>query len=198
MNRFIKTNSSWLSLLGLAVVIVLLAFIFRPKTLNYQLNNYETLKLVNDPVVEVTTDHLGGKQLIDIRSAELFLNGHPVGAVSIPTRQLLDKESLKMFDDLLAANKDAVLYGTNELDAAAPLFLLRQLGYKNVKLIKGRLNQANEFITSLPGSTEVQVLDTAALHHKSEQLITPVVTSSRKKGEAIIPVRKSASAGGGC
>lgn len=90
------------------------------------------------------------------------------------------------------------MYGSSELEAAAPLFLLRQLGYKNVKLLKGGINQSNEFFPSSPASTEVQVLDTAALHGKQEQIITPTGTSTRKKSETIIPVRKGASAGGGC
>lgn len=198
MNSFIKTNSRWLALLGFAVVIVTLIFIFRPKTPTYQLNTNETIKMMNDRTIELEIKDIAGKQLIDIRSAELYSNGHPASAINIPIRTLLNKESLELFDDLLSGNKDAVLYGTNELQATAPLFLLRQLGYKNVKLLKGGLNQHNEFIQPVLVSTEVSVVDTAAIHGKTEPLKAATSEIAKKKGDAVIPVRKGASAGGGC
>lgn len=198
MNRFIKTNSPWLSLLGLAVLIVVLAFIFRPKLPHYKLNDEETIRLMNDPSVEVDSKDMTKSQLIDIRSAELYTKGHPAVAINIPIRQLLDKESLELFDNLLDHGKDAVLYGNDELQATAPLFLLRQLGYKNLKLLKGGINQANEFIPTSLASTEVSVIDTAAIHGKGDPTIVPISTTTKKKAETVIPVRKGASAGGGC
>ena len=39
MNSFIKSNKIWLSLLGLAIVIVFLAFVFRPKLPEYHTGN---------------------------------------------------------------------------------------------------------------------------------------------------------------
>lgn len=198
MNRFIKTNSLWLSLLGLAVVIVVLAFVFRPKSPHYLLNANETIKVMNDRSIEVEIKDITGKQLIDIRSAELYSKGHPLSAINIPIRQLLDKPSLELFDNLLNSGKEAVLYGNDQLQATAPLFLLRQLGYKNVKLLKGGINPINEF--SLPdlATTEISLVDTAAIHGKSELINLPVSAPTLKKGEAVIPVRKGASAGGGC
>ena len=153
---------------------------------------------MNDRTIELEIKDIAGKQLIDIRSAELYSNGHPASAINIPIRTLLNKESLELFDDLLSGNKDAVLYGTNELQATAPLFLLRQLGYKNVKLLKGGLNQHNEFIQPVLVSTEVSVVDTAAIHGKTEPLKAATSEIAKKKGDAVIPVRKGASAGGGC
>lgn len=198
MNRFIKTNSPWLSLLGLAVVIVLLAFIFRPKSPHYQITANETIRLMNERSVEVDIKGIAGKQLIDIRPSEIFSQSHPQGAINIPIRQLLDDESLEVFDNLLENGKEAVLYGSDELQATAPLFLLRQLGYKNLKLLKGGINQANDFFPTTIASTEVSVVDTSAIHGKTEQMNTPLNVTAKKKSEAVIPVRKGASAGGGC
>ncbi len=198
MNRFIKTNSPWLSLLGLAVVIVVLAFVFRPKPPHYQLNAKETILLMNDRSIEVEIKDIAGKQLIDIRSAELYSNGHPASAINIPIRQLLDKESLKLFDDLLETGSVAVLYGNDELQATAPLFLLQQLGYKNLKLLKGGLNQVSEFVPSSLATTEQSVVDTQLILGKTDQTIAPVTTNATKKSETVIPVRKGTSAGGGC
>lgn len=198
MNRFLKTNSPWLSLLGLAVVIVILAFIFRPKSPDYQISPTETLKLMNDQSMQVEVKDIAGKQLIDIRSPELYLQGHPESAINIPTRQLLDRESVELFNDLLKNGKEAVLYGSDMLQATAPLFLLQQLGYKNLKLLKGGLSAFNEFKEPDLSATEVSVVDTAAIHVKSELINTPATTTVTQKSESVIPVRKSASAGGGC
>ena len=198
MDRFLKTNSLWLSLLGLAVVIVILAFIFRPKSPDFQISANEALKLMNDQSVQVEVKDIAGKQLIDIRSPELFLQGHPESAINIPTRQLLDKESVELFNNLLENGKEAVLYSSDMLQATAPLFLLQQLGYKNMKLLKGGLTAFNEFKEPDLASTEVSVVDTAAIHVNQELINTPVSTTARQKSETVIPVRKSASAGGGC
>ena len=136
--------------------------------------------------------------MIDIRSTELYAQGHPGNAISIPIRQLLDKASLRLFDNLLETGKEAVLYGSDELQATAPLFLLQQLGYKNLKLLKGGLNHVNEFYPSTLATTEVSVVDTALIHGKSDQISTTATSNTRKKGEVVIPVRKGASTGGGC
>ena len=198
MNRFLKTNSPWLSLLGLAVVIVILAFIFRPKSPDYQISAAETLKLMNDQSMQVAIKDIAGKQLIDIRSAELFAQGHPASAINIPIRQLLDKESVKLFDNLLENGKEAILYGSDQLQATAPLFLLQQLGYKNLKLLKGGLTSFNEFKEPEIASTEVSVVDTAFIHLKPELNKAPVTTAVTKTRETVIPVRKAAASGGGC
>lgn len=196
MNHFVKTNSLWLGLLGLAVAIVVLTFIFRPISPHYHTNDKESISLMNDRTTEIELKDLAGKQLIDIRQEELYLQWHPSSAINIPIRQLLDKESLHLFDNLLKNNKEAVLYGNTELQATAPLYLLRQLGYKNLKLLKGGINQNHEFIAPSPAMTEISVADTSAIHQKTEQ--TQLAPTIQKKGEAIIPVRKGASAGGGC
>jgi len=198
MNRFLKTNSTWLSLLGLAMVIILMAFIFRPKSPDYQINANESLKLMNDLSVQVSVKDIAGKQLIDIRSAELYSQGHPASAINIPVRQLLDKESVELFDNLSKNGKEAVLYGSNELQTTAPLFLLQQLGYKNLKILKGGLTSSNEFREPDPASTEVSVMDTTAIRVKPEQIKTPVTTTVKKSAESVIPVRKVGSSGGGC
>ena len=198
MNRYIKSNSLLISLPGLAVAIVVLVFIFRPKSPHYQIDGNETIKLMKDRSIEVELQGIAGKQLIDIRSAEMFSQGHPPRAISIPIRQLLDKESIELFDNLLEDGKEAILYGTDELQATAPLFLLHQLGYKNLKLLKGGVNKSNELIPLSPASAEVSLIDTAALRGKGEPMNVSVTPAAKKKGETVIPVRKRESAGGGC
>lgn len=198
MNRFLKTNSLWLSLLGLAVVIVVLAFIFRPKSPEYKISADEALKLMNDQASLVAVKDIAGKQLIDVRPTNMFLQGHPENAVNIPIRQLLDKESIELFDELKDNGKVAVLYGSDQLQATAPWLLLQQLGYKNLKLLNGGLTNAGVFCEAELSSTEASVVDATVIKAKKEGTQPTETKAEVKKKEAVIPVHKAASSGGGC
>lgn len=195
MNRFLKTNLPWLSLLGLAVIVVFLAFLFRPKSFEYQIEAGQTVKLMNDPQKQVALSNLLGKQLIDIRPTELFAQGHPELAINIPVRNLLDEESIKLFDRLKESGQEAVIYGSNELEATAPWLLMQQLGYFNLKLLNGVLVEGNEFKKPTAPATEVMLLDTSAMRIKHE-IKTPEAV--KKKTQVVVPVRKEVSSGGGC
>lgn len=198
MNRFIKSNKRWLSLLGLAVIIVLLAFISRPTPIHYQMNANESLKLVNSKSISIDIQKLNGKQLIDIRSAELFAQGHPETAISIPIRQLLDDESIDMFNLLLKNGQETVLYGSDELQSTAPVLLLQQLGYQNIKFMEGGYSSDDKFMEPTLLSTESMLMDTAAIRSKPVSKEVSSVKSENKKSEAVIPIRKKESSGGGC
>jgi rhodanese-related sulfurtransferase len=198
MNSFLKTNSTWLSLLGLAVIIVFLAFIFRPKSPEYQISAVKALKLMNDQSMTVAVKDIAGKQLIDIRPINLFEQGHAANAINIPIRMLLDKKSIELFDELLENGKDAIFYGSDELQATAPWLLLQQLGYKNLKLLKGGLDANGEFIETALPSTEVSVIDPTAFQAKPQGITTPESKVEKKKPETIVPVKKAVTSGGGC
>ncbi len=194
MNQFIKSNKLWLGLLGLAIIIVFLGFLFKPKTIDFKVNATEAVKLLNDSQIQVSISDLAGKQLIDIRPADLFAQGHPETAINIPVRNLLDDESLELFDRLLDNGQAAVLYGSDQLQATAPWLLLQQLGYKNIKILKGGYTLNNEFKEPILSSTEAMVLDTAVMKAKPVNALE----TEKKKPQVVVPVRKEASSGGGC
>jgi rhodanese-related sulfurtransferase len=198
MNRFLKKNKLWLSLLAMGFVIVLLAFIFRPKSINYKISATASLKSIADQSLQVSATEITDHQIIDLRSAELFAKGHPEFAVNIPVRQLLDDESLELFDKLLEIKKEVVLCGSDELQAAAPCLLLRQLGYTNVKHLSGGMSETGELKAPELASIEVSVIDTAVMRTKTEVKKAAEVAPVKKKPEAIIPVRKVVESGGGC
>jgi rhodanese-related sulfurtransferase len=195
MNSFIKSNKIWLSLLGLAIIIIFQAFLFRPKSIDFKTNSDQAVKLLNDPSTQVAISELAGKQLIDIRSADLFAQGHPDQAINIPVRNLLDEESLELFDRLQKIGQTAVLYGSDELQTAAPCLLLKQMGYLKLRTLKGRFEITNGFKESDPASNEVMLLDVDTMKAKQEEKIPD---AEIKKPQVIIPVRKQASTGGGC
>lgn len=197
MNRFLKSNSPWLGLLALALLIIVLAFIFRPNPPEYRISASQSLKLMNDPSLVVPVKEIGGKQLIDIRSEELFGMGHAENAVNIPARQILDEESVKFFSRLQQKGKAAVLYGSSELQATAPWLLLQQLGYRNVLRLKGGIVSGSQLSEPDMVSTENQVLDTAFFRAKPVVISVPAATVE-KKPEIVKPVKREARTGGGC
>ena len=198
MNRFLKNNSPWLGLLGLAVIIILLAFIFRPDSPHYETDTAKALKMMNDQSLQVPVKNIAGKQVIDIRSVELFAQGHPENAINIPVRLLLDESSIELFRQLLENGKEAALCGHDELQATAPWLLLQQLGYKNIMLLKGGITPGGALMETALASSETSVIDTSAIRSKTEKTIAPYKTSSNKKTETVIPVRKATTSGGGC
>jgi rhodanese-related sulfurtransferase len=196
MNLFKKLYSPWLGLLVIAGLILVLAFIFRPESSGYKLNATESLKLLEDQSLHVTVNDLSQKQLIDVRSPELFSQGHPDQTINIPVRQLLDKESLEILGNLQHSGKEVVLYGTDELQATAPYFLLQQMGFRNIKLLRGGYTALNGFKEPDRVSTEVSVITKEAIQAKEEILTAEKV--QKPKSETVIPVRKRVSSGGGC
>jgi len=175
---------------------VFLAFLFRPKSPEYQTGIDQAVKMIIDPQNQVVISDLAGKQLIDIRSAELFAQGHPENAINIPVRNLLDEESIELFDRLQDNGQEAVIFGSDELQATAPCLLLQQMGYTNMKTLKGGFIATNEFKEPTLPTTEVMLLDTAAMKTGSVQAKAP--ETEKKKPQVVVPVRKGASAGGGC
>ena len=195
MDSFIKSNRLWLGLLGVALVIVLLAFLFKPKSIEFQTNGKQSVGLISDKSLEVSVASLEGKQLIDIRSADQYAQGHAELAINIPARNLLDDESLELFDRLQKSGEEAVLYGSDELQSVAPCLLLQQMGYSKVKFLKGGFGADNKFFEATGAATETMQLDKAAM--KAAQP-TAAKEPEKKKPQTVIPVRKEASSGGGC
>jgi rhodanese-related sulfurtransferase len=197
MNRFLKTNMRWLGLLGLALMVVILAFIFRPGTREYHFGVNETLLLLNEQSNKIEVKEIDGKTLIDIRPANLYAQGHPEGAINLPIRQLLDKESIRVLDEVTTKG-EVILYGSDELQATAPCYLLQQLGYKKIRILRGGYTFANEFRESEKESAEVPIFDPSSFKVQPDLAKATELKVERKKVEVVAPVRKAASSGGGC
>lgn len=195
MDSFIKSNKLWLGLLGVALVIVFLAFLFKPKSIEFQANGKQSVDLISDKSLEVSVANLSGKQLIDIRPADQFAQGHTELAINIPVRNLLDDESLELFDRLQKSGEEAVLYGSDELQSVAPCLLLQQMGYTKVKLLKGGFGADNEFFETSGAALETMQLDQAAMKAPAP---TTKSEPEKKKPQVVIPVRQETSSGGGC
>lgn len=195
MDSFIKSNRLWLGLLGVAFVIVLLAFLFKPKSIEFQTKAKQSVTLISDKTLEVSVANLAGKQLIDIRPADQFAQGHAEMAINIPVRNLLDEKSLEIIERLQTSGQEAVLYGSDELQNVSPCLLLQQMGYTKVKFLKGGFGADNKFFETTGAATETMQLEQATM-----KAVQPAAAKEpeKKKPQVVIPVRKEASSGGGC
>lgn len=197
MNRFLKTNMRWLGLLVLALIVVIFAFIFHPGSREYHLGVHETLLLLDEQSNKIEVKEITGKTLIDIRPSNLFAQGHPEGAINLPLRQLLDKESIRVLDEVTSKG-EVVLYGSDELQATAPCCLLQQLGYKKIKFLRGGYSSTNGFRESEKASTELPIFDPSSFKVQPDLAKATELKVEKTKVEVVAPVRKAASSGGGC
>jgi rhodanese-related sulfurtransferase len=198
MNRFLKNNSTWIGLSTLALCIIFLAYTFKPSPPEYRLNASQSLKLINDRSLAIEVKDIEGKQVIDIRPAELFSRGHFENAVNIPARQILDLESIRFFRQLKSEGKIAVLYGSDELQAISPWLLLQQLGYKDILRLKGGFTADNKLTETNLQSTESSVLDAAVLHANQGASFVSKTLNDKPKPESVNLVKKTSATGGGC
>ena len=82
-------------------------------------------------------------QMIDLRTPPEFIRGHIDGAISIPAKNVLDME---YFEILNQDDKINVLYCRGKNQAINIYMILKQLGFKNIKVALGGYDFINDFI----------------------------------------------------
>ena len=199
---------------GFVLVIIIGLITFKRPEVKYVLSPAESLSLLNDPSSVITPqqatvllkDSAGKTVFIDIRNSIAFEKGHLKSAINIPVRELFTKQSRSVIRDIEKAGQEAVLYGETQQQATGPWLMLRQTGYKNIKLFTGNYSQldpamaADSLTRLLPQFSETPLIDTAALKLVSSPAVAgkdgakPAITEKK----TVAPVKKSASSGGGC
>lgn len=87
-------------------------------------------------------------QMIDLRTPPEYIKSHVKGAINIPAKNVLDME----YYDIL--NQDEiinVLYCRDKNQAINIYMILKQLGFKNIKVALGGYDYINEFIIAQYG-----------------------------------------------
>jgi rhodanese-related sulfurtransferase len=136
--------SNKLPLIGIsALTIIILGILFMNKpNLKYEVSAEEMLEISlnrEDVVRPPEFMHIyyskdTSYRFIDLRPADQYLISHLEGAVNIPLHRLLDDE----FKNILNQNeKINVLYYSDQCGACGPWMILKQIGYKNNKLLQG-------------------------------------------------------------
>jgi rhodanese-related sulfurtransferase len=211
MNELNKTNRLTIAVSIIVLIILIGLITFQKPDVSYKLSPAESLKLLSDTTLMVTPsqaegmlkDSSGKIVFVDVRNSIEFVQGHFKNAINIPVRDLFAKEGKKSFRDLEKAGQIAVLYGETQQQANGPWLMLRQTGFKNVKLFTGNYAQLqpaekDTLIGKLPQLSESPLIDTAAL----KAISAPASNSTAQKNDVpkktVTTTKKSGSSGGGC
>jgi rhodanese-related sulfurtransferase len=213
MQELIRTNRLIMVVAAFVLVIIIGLVTFKRPEVKYVLSPAESLALLNNPEAVITPeqaatllkDNSGKTLFIDVRNSIAFENGHIKNAINIPVHDLFAKENRSVLRDLEKSGQEAVIYGETEQEACGPWLMLRQAGYKNVKLFTGTYSQLDPSNTDsltrlLPQLSETARIDTAALKFVSASAgVTKSVSKpAEKEKKSVKPVKKQASSGGGC
>ena len=139
---------------------------------------------------------------VDIRNIYDYQIDHLENAYSIPSANLLDKDSKKLLDQWQADSLQVVLYGRDELQATTPWMLLYQLGYTNTKLLMGGMDYVikmydGEITDDNAFNTEVPAYDYAEIIAAASSGETTRATTQPKK-KVVVRKKEKKAAEGGC
>lgn len=141
----------WRTLIALSafVLILIIGFLTMPKPLlTYEKSISESVNALNESeayfypwelenVINKESDNI---VLFDIRDNFVFGQGHIPNAENLSASVLSREENIERMKELRDLGVTVVLYGDDELQANGPWMLYRQVGFNNVKLLKGGYN----------------------------------------------------------
>ncbi len=130
---------------------VIIAAIPNNKTLQFKVSAEDMVKEFNGRSQFVSPDEIADMiigedpslQLIDLRTAEEYLEYHLPGAYNIPFSDLLKEDYRFIIDQDLKLN---VFYSNGSITASEAWMITRQLGYRNNYVMEGGLNYWAETI----------------------------------------------------
>ncbi len=164
--------------------------------------NYE---VVPEDVAYYVDFNEPGYVYVDLRSPYDYVKGHVPGAINIPESDLLTEQTKEFMEDAASDSLTVVLYSTDEAAAVNPWMLLTQLGYNNLKVMKGGWNYyANETLDpyEMPETpkymVETPAYDFAAIMETLKA--NPGAANTVETQEVVIPTRrkKKTKVEGGC
>jgi rhodanese-related sulfurtransferase len=186
----------------LAVIIGLLTY-KKPKN-TYAINTKNTLEKITSEnyLVALNEQNNPNYVLIDIRNQYDFEKGHLENAINVYAAEILSEDNIKVFEELKATNKTAVLYGNNPQEPNAPFLILYQLGYDNIKLLAIENSYLQNKLITQNSDIEKSEADVSAFINESikKANTTPVVKVVAAPPKKVITIekKKKAPAEGGC
>ncbi|NUN69526.1 MAG: YeeE/YedE family protein [Bacteroidetes bacterium] len=165
---------------GIAVLAVGVVLLFLPDYKDRMLAKVGTDEfLQSHPVKETTMDELAFRiidrdpkiAIIDVRSESEFAGGMLPGAVNISGRQLFQKE----FSEVLGnKHKRKIFVGKNETEARTAALLAMELGYENITVLCGGMEQ---FL----GTMVTRTMSGSACQYAAAQQHSPVMDALQAK-----------------
>ncbi len=146
----------------LAIIFIVLAggLVLLPKYVKHEgINPEELLSNAINPERYISTDELADKIvnqdpsfiLIDVRETEEFEKYSLPNSINIPLKKLLDEESTPYLNQ---NQYNVVFFSNDNLYADQAWILCNRLGFKNLKVLKGGINNWFSTIINPPLPTE--------------------------------------------
>ena len=146
----------------LASIFIVLAggLVLLPKYEKHEgINSEELLSNAISPERYISTDELADKivnqdpsfLLVDVRDEKTFNNYSLPTAVNIPLKKILDEDAASYLDQ---EEFDVVLFSNDNFHADQAWILCNRLGYKNLRVLKGGINEWFNTIINPPKPTE--------------------------------------------
>lgn len=149
MKELERTKRISISTVVFILILVIGVLTFKMPTNVYKKTKAETLAMLktNEYLVAHANIDRTNSVLIDIRDKFDYSINHLENALNIPTSEILNVNSISLFDQLRDQGKTAILYGKNPDDANSAYMVLFQLGYDNLKILNGTTQLVdNEFL----------------------------------------------------
>jgi rhodanese-related sulfurtransferase len=197
--------------LGILLIIILVTSLRNQKP-DYKLTPAEILEEVQtyadamrpELVVDllITNDTVQNR-FVDLRSPQEFAKGHIPTAINIPSHVLLQKETLAIFKN---KKVNFILYHNSHNLACGPWMVLKQLGFKNIKILMGGFDIVENHIFKNFGAQTANYKDEKPLYNFAKVGATngvqsssaPVISAPAAIGNKPASSPKKKSGGGGC
>jgi len=191
-----------------AIIIIGVIFMKEPKN-NYNISTEKMLEVLQDhndivepeEFINIIYENDSLYQFIDLRNAHDYLIGHLNNAINIPIHKILDSE----YKDILNQDKKInILYYSDHCGACGPWMILKQLGYKNNKILLGGYDYVNDFIlkefSPLTGNyrNEKAKYDFAKIVKETAGAGSTTSTSKSSKRKLVKKKKKKSGVDGGC
>jgi rhodanese-related sulfurtransferase len=141
-------------------------------------------------------------QFIDVRSAHKFIGSHLPDAINIPlSKKFLCDANMKQLNQ---DKKMLVLFGKNSQQAVATFLLLKQLGFKNMKVALGGYHYSKGYLMNNFGmrtgvyNDEIARYDYAKVVAETSGAgsVTASSSSAPKRKKKVVKRKKKAVSGG--
>jgi len=135
------------TILALILVILAAGLVLLPKYQKHEgINPEELLSKAISPERYISTDILADRLvnqdpsfiLIDVRDEAEYTNYSLPNAINIPLKKLLDEDSVPYLNQ---SQYNVILFSNDNFNADQAWILCNRLNYKNLKVLKGGLNE---------------------------------------------------------
>ncbi|MBC8320374.1 MAG: rhodanese-like domain-containing protein [Bacteroidetes bacterium] len=144
----LNPKKTLIAMLIFAVVIIAGLLTINNPRLKYQISPAQAISMVSDNNQGVDASKIDNLLsastnptiLIDIRNHYKFARGHIASANNISGVELLSEENIKWLNELNNDKIAVIIYGDDPLQTNGPWMVLQQLGFENIKFLKGGYN----------------------------------------------------------